>query len=136
VLRLIFLCLVVLLPLGAALNYAGYCLDNGHVLTDSEKIRITVGYLLSRQRPFREDQKAKKFSNFKADLETKVDEFLAQNPGCCRMGPEERDGVREPTLWRRLMGSISGIVVIEGDGLYSMNVRRGQFAVSNCGRVW
>ena len=118
------------------LSYRGACFTKGRVLMDQEKIRLATAAVLSRQRSFIADQSAKKFRTYQADLDAEVDEFIRSNPSCCRIGPEGGDGYPEPTFWRHLTGQMSAIVVIEGEGLFSMNDRKRQFAITNCGKVW
>lgn len=118
-----------------ALNYAGFCFEKGGFLSDEEKIQLTVANVISRRSSFIEEQKAKNYSTYQADLEAKVDEFLKGNPTCCRIGPEGGDGYPEPTLWRRVRGIMSAIVVVEGiPNVFNRPIQ--QFAITNCGKVW
>ncbi len=110
--------LLVISPLG--ISQTGFCPSEMRFISDEEKIRNVV-----------------KLVTFKR---TSVDKFIADNPGCCRIGPE-RGEYDEPTLFRRYRGVISDIVVIEYDRNYldssvAVNsIRKNQYAVNWCGKI-
>ena len=120
----------------ALANYSGVCVNQLRVLSADEKIRIGVAYVVSRQDEFISTQKVKNYEDYQRDLDASVAAFIQQNPTCCRIGPEGGDGYPEPTLWLRLNGSISSIVVVEGGAPAFTGRSTRQVAITNCGRAW
>jgi uncharacterized protein YjeT (DUF2065 family) len=134
--RRIFTVAAAIVLVVAGLSYSGFCLSKAGFLSDDEKIRLAVAYVVTRQSSFIEEQRAKNYASYDADLSAAVTAYRARDPTCCRMGPEGGDGYPEPTLWRRLFGSISAIVVVEGGAPAFTSRRTAQIAITNCGRAW
>jgi hypothetical protein len=136
--RRIVLALSLVLAGVAALAFFGFCPKTFRFPSKEEKIRQAVAYVVGSQASFHEKVKGKSPTAYDADLAAEVDVFLRQNPGCCRIGPEGGDGYPYPTLWLRVNGLISAIVVVEVPGAYRADGigRVHQLAVSNCGYVW
>lgn len=113
-------------------NYADICVAEARFVSDDEKIRTVATEF------FRGDGRGRfpdkeKYKN--------VDDFLIRNPGCCRIGPEPGE-YDEITLFRRYMGVISDIVVIEYPGYYVNSKKekiyedmKTQMSVSSCGKL-
>jgi hypothetical protein len=136
IMRLVFTVAAAIVLVVAGLSYSGFCFSNARFLSDDEKIRLAVAYVVTRQSSFIEEQRAKNYASYDADLNAAVAAYLARDPSCCRIGPEGGDGYPEPTLWSKISGSISAIVVVDGGAPAFTSRRTAQIAITNCGRAW
>jgi hypothetical protein len=143
------LILVVLLLTGItpilALNYSGYCVAELRFVPDEEKINNVVSVLAQGgvSRGFVEkDGKLVEASTITTLPYKNTDEFFADNPNCCQVGPVVAEGYYEPTLVRRLAGTVSDVVAvthpkqtIDQAGVISSEKVLDQFSINNCGRI-
>jgi hypothetical protein len=115
------------------LSYSGYCFERGRYLTEHEIMNAALMKAMSYQKGLREEHKSKGSVSYETDLRAWASKFISENPGCCRMGPE--DGFPSPEFAQRLFGQVWKIVVVEGPGFEPWR-RKWQLRVSNCGDVW
>lgn len=127
------------------MNYAGYCLPAGRILTDDEKIRAAIGYLLKKYPPaaIRTPLSEKVWANSPPEhpiFYKDVDDFLAINPDCCQLTAQRDSTEGHPGLTQRVTGTTIGYIKIEYQVRYQENgivksVLYDEYPpISNCGK--
>ena len=135
------------------MNYSGYCHAEGRYLSDDEKIRSAVQYVLNRYPPTI-SKKIEKTIDGKVHVYDhwympenpikykNVDEFLVLNPGCCELSMTMAEGLTP--LWiDRVSGIVSTYVLV----LYKVrylgpdNIEKHAdggmgVAIQDCGKAW
>ena len=133
------------------LNYIGFCFEKLRFLSDEEKISIAINYELSGYPPVVSEYGEKDGRVFctKAYIPDNpvyyknVDEFLFENPDCCRVTQKmERSGYTV-RLEHRLLGSANTFVevkykakYIDANGIERSQITERYVAISNCGHPW
>ena len=106
--RIIRWCRVALAAAGAGavfaavwLDGAGFCFSERRFLSDAEKIQAAADY--AAKRGFRLNFRVEREDGTGAEIMARTpvypsaEEFMAANPGCCRMwSPERTEGLRHP----------------------------------------
>jgi hypothetical protein len=128
-----------------ALNYSGYCIAELRFVPDEEKINNVVSALAQGgvSRGFVEkDGNLVEVGTITTLPYKSADELFADNPNCCQMGPVVAEGYHEPTVVRRLAGTVSDVVAvrylkrtIDQAGVISSEKVLDQFSINNCGRM-
>lgn len=148
-LTMITLVLVVIVIL--SLNYAGFCFAERRFLSDEEKIKIAIKYILSTYPPVidlfeeRNEIVVKIGRNTPADpiRYDSMEDFLSQNPSCCKITKTmERSGYTV-RLEHKLLGSVNTFVelkfkvkYVDEKGIVRTAMKTRYVAVSNCGHPW
>lgn len=89
------LALVAIVIVRSGLNYAGYCLAEGRWLTDEEIFRKQIARIIQQDKIYLQLPKRGNV-HYKAVKYKSVEEFLKQNPNCCKMhrfGPDGGVGI-------------------------------------------
>ena len=150
--RLSLLLIAILASLGIAsmgsilaLNYSGFCIAEFRFVPDEEKINKVVSALAlgGISRGFVEQDGRLVEAGSVMTLPYKnTDEFFADNPNCCQIGPLAPEGYYEPTLVRKLTGTVSDVVAVrylrrtvDSAGAIASERVLAQFSVNNCGRI-
>ena len=76
------------------LNYGGFCISEGHVLSDEELIRKAVALELAGRGNVLGDN---------AIVDNSVDEFLDRNPNCCGVSHRENTDRSYDPVWFPLL---------------------------------
>ena len=140
----------------AAINYSGYCFEQGRYLSDDERIRegiasiVVLHYPLTRFVPDEMPSAGRPRGNGRGIEITKdqlilyrdAEEFVAINPGCCNFGRRGLYGeVGESDLWTKVTGYSAGFF----NAKYQIRYRDSKghiqsswtgitFHLQNCGR--
>ena len=133
------------------LNYIGFCFKERRFLSDEEKISIAISTTLSIYPPVvleygEKDGRVFCTGGYKPAnpiYYKNVDEFLLENPDCCRVTEKmERSGY-PIRLQLRLLGSANTFVevkykakYIDANGIERSQITERYFAISNCGYAW
>jgi hypothetical protein len=150
--RVVLMVAVIFIVLGIAglasllaLNYSGFCIAEFRYVPNEEKINNVVSALAQGgvSRGFVEKDGKLVEAGAVTTLPYKTtDEFHADNPNCCQVGPVVAEGYYEPTLVRRLGGTVSDVVAVrylrrtvDPAGTISSERVIAQFSISNCGRI-
>lgn len=139
--------LILLSPLIGALNYAGFCFKTMGYLSNEEKVRSAVNFMI--------EDRWKRISDRNPDLKREddwfwkdVDSFLTDNPECCEVGITFTSGSAFYQLDRRILPAICGLhsaqVYIRYQIPYAEQIRNtGRYqkskeiiAITNCGNAW
>jgi hypothetical protein len=128
-----------------ALNYSGFCIAEFRFVPDEEKINNVVSALAQGgvSRGFVEkDGKLVEAGTVTTLPYKSTDEFYADNPNCCQVGPVIAEGYYEPTLVRRILGIVSDVIAVkylrrtvDPTGTVSSERVLAQFSTNNCGRI-
>ena len=129
--------LLLLIGTPAGLNYSGFCMAEGRWLSEEEKIRLVADYHNNRQTlPIgAENFVQRKYQN--------VDEFLKQNPDCCKVNPGGPYDLPPPSFLDRVTGFNSGDAVETefiafyydaGNNLKSHQLKYHN-SLTNCGKI-
>lgn len=134
------------------MNYAGYCHAEHRFLSDEEKIHSAVQFVLNRYPPTISKKIDVTVNGVaqKSDywyppenpvMYKDINDFMAINPGCCRLSM--RTGEGSPlSLLDRITGYASTFVIVKYDVRYKENgIEKSQMdstavAVRNCGNAW
>jgi hypothetical protein len=144
--------LAVILCVAGALNYSGFCFREWRYLSDEEKIRSAVGYILTRYpphfdgyRPYAEPSIARHFTPPRPENPIRyrdAEEFFAVNGNCCEITARAREGYR-PDFLTRVFGRFSCFVkakyqvrFVVDDGREMSLPHSTYVAISNCGHAW
>jgi len=145
--------LAVILCVAGALSYSGFCFTEWRFLSDEEKIRSAVGYVLIYSNPpqlkgYRPYAKPDPVSGRLTLVPERpiryrdMDEFFAINENCCTITTRARKGYW-PGFWSRLRGYFSCFVNVKYQVRFVVDDGRGMslphstyVAISNCGRAW
>jgi hypothetical protein len=132
-------------PLGA-LNYVGFCVPEDRFLSDDERIRKAVDRvnhygLIVLDHALPGDVHGGQITQIPYQ---NVDDFLAQNQGCCHFGVPDypRDSAPPPPMLDRLMGGYLGYVEInymvrylDDHNTQQATKKRWYVTMGNCGRM-
>lgn len=129
----------------AKLNYDGYCIPEGRILSDEEMVKIAVD-AMNRKNSVRIH-----FKNYGVSLEsyvpyTSVEDFLKRTPDCCSFGLTSRmtknGTMPPPKLLSRVLGIHRGYVHIEsvvnyrdGHGSIKSGNTAMIYSMQNCGII-
>lgn len=108
------------LVFGGAMNYTGFCWDQKRYLSEEERIRIAIKGINELDFVYIQD-KAKNDGgdNFDYIRYKNVEEFLKQNPSCCRvLYSPYKDHVSPRRLMDRIWGTSGGTVEINFKARY------------------
>lgn len=140
----------------AYLNYGGYCLQNGRKISDNEKIRSAVDFLLNSRYPKNEERLKALLRSSDGKSGSDLDsagtpiayrdalDFIAVNRDCCQVLLQPR-GIDFPpaTFLDRITGQKSSFVEIQyflryvdNSGIAREEKRNLTVAIKNCGHVW
>lgn len=140
-------------PLGVGtLNYAGFCLKDGRILSDEEKVQIAVSYVMAGYPPVLAQTRATDrdgvWRNVVEYARPKdpiyyldAGEFSRVNRNCCAVAA--RPGrAQAPLFWSRVLGRLSDFVrvsyrvrYLEPSGAEGGQDHEQWVAISNCGRA-
>lgn len=111
--------------------YTGFCFKQFRYISDDEKIRIAVEYVLKDNREavieYKDRAVVYPFNT--------VDEFLASNPITCEATSSLMGGLD----WLdKIRGHLSSYVILEFMGVYKGAPKKGVrvIAITNCGDAW
>ena len=128
----------------SAWNYAGYCRDQGRLLTKDERIAIAIDYVLQTYPPSirlplgsrnlaRPEKPIAYFSEAN---------FRAENPNCCEEVSQLPEG-EAPGLFAKTMGRFATFVRVKfrvkyrtESGAEEAQLAESYVAITNCGRPW
>jgi len=115
-----------------SLIYTGFCFKQFRYISDDEKIRIAVAYVLKENRKNVLEYKDRAV-NFPFNT---VDEFIASKPTI--MGTAYSLDQGGTDCLNRLFGYLSSYVVLEFMGVYNNKPKKvlTSVAITNCGDVW
>ncbi|MDI1279646.1 hypothetical protein [Methylobacter sp.] len=123
--------ILILVLLFEALVYTGFCFKQFRYISDEEKIRIAIEYVLKENRETVLEYKEKAtFYPFNT-----VDEFLAHKPISCEASNTLRGGLD----WiEKISGNLSSYVILEFMGIYKGMPKKAHrlIAITNCGIAW
>lgn len=140
--KIIVLGVLIALVSLASLNYSGFCIPQGRWLTDEEKIRLaasavanngpTFNYLNDHMRKALPESETR-FRNFEVEYtdyrdetiwkeipgggfsrigRANVDDFMRQNPNCCKVVGSEGKPFVFPPFWWRILGNYDDVVEV------------------------
>lgn len=135
--------LVLLLMIGI-LSYSGFCIKNMGYLSDEEKIRIAVKFILKDNKVYK---RTSDIDNVRPYHD--VDEFLKDNPDCCQVGFKFMSCSSffrcfELFTLPAIFGRHSDQVFIKYVSPYAEEIRdtgsyyksKENIAITNCGGAW
>jgi hypothetical protein len=133
------------------LNYIGFCFEKRLFLSDEEKISIAIRDTLSSYPPVVLEYVEKDGRLFRTGghipanpiYYKDVDEFISENPDCCKVTQKmERTGY-PIRLEYRLLGRANTFVeikykvkYIDANGIERSQMTTEYIAISNCGHPW
>ena len=140
-------------PLGVAtLNYAGFCLRDGRVLSDEEKVQIAVSYVMAGYPPVLAQTRATDQGGVWRNVVEyarpqdpiyylDAGEFSRVNRNCCAVAAQP-GRAQAPLFWSRVLGRLSDFVrvsyrvrYLEASGAQGGQDHVQWVAISNCGRA-
>lgn len=135
------------------MNYAGYCHAEHRFLSDEEKIHSAVQFVLNRYPPSISKQIDVNVNGVTQKIDhwympenpvmyKDINDFMAINPGCCRLSLRTGEG-GAPSFLDRITGYVSTYVLVQFkvrfiDDKHVENFSNGGMAVAvkNCGDSW
>ena len=128
----------------AGMSYAGYCLREGKVLSDDEKIRTVVMNILKKYPPAVIRTPVAygwSISSPARPIYYKdIDDFISLNPACCEITKTRDPEEGGPYFMERLTGTVSGYARIDyqvrywEDGGVKSVLSKNHLPISNCGK--
>jgi hypothetical protein len=112
------------------MTYSGFCFKELRYISDEEKIRIAIAYILKENRenvvPYKDNSFLYPYKD--------VDDFLVSNPSCCQIW----DGIGGDTYWlEKLFGKFAGCVYAEYLGTHKKTSKtKSLIVITNCGKPW
>jgi hypothetical protein len=137
----------------AGMNYTGYCHAEGRYLSDEEKINSAIRFALYGYPPSISKeievnvngttQKHEYWYVPENPIKYKdIDDFMAINPGCCKLSMRTGEG-DAPSFLDRITGYVSTYVIVKFKVRYFDEQHLEKFAnsgvavaVKNCGESW
>ncbi|MDJ0620664.1 MAG: hypothetical protein QNJ63_28680 [Calothrix sp. MO_192.B10] len=119
------------------MNYSGFCFAQMRYLSDEEKIRSVFDYQNARSRlPIN-------FQYYDHIKYESFDEYIKENPDCCRINTGEASEVASSNFVDRIFGFNSGDVIftdfqvryLDENGKQTKQVVRFYNRVQNCGKT-
>jgi hypothetical protein len=126
-----FYLILLLVLVFEALIYTGFCFKQFRYISDDEKKRIAIAYILKENRANILEYKDRA-TIYPFDT---VDEFLASNPISCGTSSKLRGGL---DWFEKVNGNLSSYVILEFMGIYKGNPKKAHrlIAITNCGDAW
>ena len=102
---------VAILTLISGLNYSGFCFEEGRYLSDKERIRLIFDAINSQTSlpVLTVDRGTQYYDHLPY---ASFDDYLAENPDCCKINPGGWYDLPPPTLLDRISGEYSGKVIV------------------------
>jgi hypothetical protein len=126
--------IVILALLLETLIYTGFCFKQFRYISDEEKIRIGIEYMLKQNK----EEVAKSKGRYDLYPFQNAHEFLVSSPISCTVSNELEGGLD----WiSKAVGQLSSYVYLEFKVLHKINLRKDYkeirlIAITNCGDAW
>ncbi len=143
--KIFLLTLVIGIPLAIlgyfGLNYSGFCFAQMRYLSDEEKISSVFDYQNARRDLLNVVGVEKRIYNY-IKYES-FDEYIKENPDCCKINSEKTHDVPVPWFLDRIFGFNSGDFIftdfkvryVDEKGKQRTKEYRFENSVQNCGKV-
>ncbi|MGF1672817.1 MAG: hypothetical protein ACFCUV_03925 [Rivularia sp. (in: cyanobacteria)] len=123
------------------MNHSGFCFAQMCYLSDQEKIRSVFDFQNARRDLL--NVVGVEESNYKYIKYESFDEYIKENPDCCKINSERTHDVPSPSFSDRIFGFNSGDFIftdfkvryIDEKGKQRMREYRFENSVQNCGKV-